>query len=77
MDLDQAVEVESPGRMARRARSRFERPHDQQDGIGADRRRLVELVGVDDEILAQDRQVAGGARGAQVIERAAEMRLDR
>ncbi len=29
---------------------------DQEDRIGAEDRRLDELVGVDDEVLAQDRQ---------------------
>ena len=48
---------------------------DQQHRVGAVDRRLVELVGVDDEVLAQDRQVAGGAGGAQVLERAAEVAL--
>ena len=32
---------------------------DQQDAVGADRARLVDLVGVDDEVLAQHRQLAG------------------
>ena len=36
-------------------------------------RGLDDLVGVDDEVLAQDRQAAGRARLAQVVERAAEV----
>ena len=51
-----------------------ERGDDQQHRVGAGRRRLVHLVGVDDEVLAQDRQRAGRARLAQVVERAAEVR---
>ncbi len=64
VDLDQAVEVEPAGLLVQRrqqlASSRAR--DDQQHGVGAVDRRLVELVGVDDEVLAQDRQVAGGAR---------------
>ena len=36
--------------------------------------RLVELVGVDDEVLAQQRQLAGRARHAQILQRAVEVR---
>ena len=50
-----------------------QRRHDQQHRIGARDARLVQLVVVDDEVLAQDRQRAGGARRAQVLERAAEV----
>ena len=46
--------------------------HDQQDRIRAHRARLVHLVMVDDEILADHRQRAGGARLAQVGFRALE-----
>ena len=41
-----------------RASLALERGDDQQDRVGAGDRRLVELVAVDDEVLAQDRQVA-------------------
>ena len=47
---------------------------DQQDRVGAGRRGLVELVAVDDEVLAQHRQLGGRDRLAQVVERAAEVR---
>ena len=60
VDLDEHVEVER-ARLARAgasSSSRLERGDDQQDRVGAGGRRLVELVGVDDEVLAQDRQVA-------------------
>ena len=40
---------------------------DQQDAVGAHRARLVDLVGVDHEVLAQHRQVAGRARLLQVV----------
>ena len=47
-----------PACLARAARSarRGERGDDQQDRVGAGRERLVHLVGVDDEVLAQERQ---------------------
>ena len=47
---------------------------DQEDRVRAGDRRLVDLVGVDDEVLAEDRQHRGGARLTQVVERAAEVR---
>ena len=76
VDLDQHVEVER-ARLAVQVGEVVvvERGDDQQDRVGAGRRRLVELVGVDDEVLAQDRQVGGRARRLQVLERAAEVRL--
>jgi hypothetical protein len=52
-----------------------QRGDDEQDRVGAGHRRLVDLVGIDDEVLAQDRQHARSARLAQVVERAAEMAL--
>ena len=70
VDLERALELVARRgpRRARRGRARapracsvgevvgVERGDDQQDRVGAGRRRLVELVGVDDEVLAQDRQ---------------------
>ena len=75
VDLDEHVEVER-ARLAvqlARASSGSQRGDDQQDRVGARGRRLVELVGVDDEVLAQHGQVRRRARGAQVVERAAEV----
>ena len=69
------------GRGRRRARRasrellRAQRAHHEQHGVGAGGLGLVELVGVDREVLAQDRQLGGRARLAQVGERAAEVRL--
>src|SRR5690606_20604609 len=40
--------------------------HDQQHAVGAEHARLVDLPGVDDEVLAQDRQRAGRACLLQV-----------
>ena len=51
-----------------------ERRDDQQQRVGARGRGLVDLIGVDDEVLAQDRQDRRRAGGAQVVERAAEVR---
>src|SRR5207237_459103 len=47
---------------------------DQEHGVGAGRPRLVQLVLIDDEVLAQDRQSARPAGEAQILERAIEMR---
>ena len=63
--LDQRVEARGPrGREQRRERRVGERRDDEQDRVGARRSRLGDLVAVDDEVLAQDRQLAGRARGA-------------
>ena len=46
---------------------------DQEDRVRAGRRRLIELVGVEDEVLTQHRQLRGRDRVTQVLERAAEV----
>src|SRR3569832_62534 len=43
-----------------------ERRDDEQDAVRADCARLVHLIGIDNEILAQRRQLAGGARLLQI-----------
>ena len=59
VDLDQAVEVEQPRLLVEQAEGVVvERADDQQHRVRAVDRGLVELVGVDDEVLAQDRQPA-------------------
>ena len=45
---------------------------DQQDGVGTGRPRLVDLVGVHDEFLAQHRDAHHRAHGGQVGKRTAE-----
>ena len=74
MDLDEAVEVERIrlGVELLQLLRRERRDH-QQRCIGLRRGRLVQLVAVEREVLAQDRKVGRRARGAQVGERAAEM----
>ena len=61
VDLDEHVEVERPAPRACSAPSalRLERGDDQQDRVGARGRGLVDLVRVDDEVLAQHGQVRG------------------
>ncbi len=49
--------------------------HDQQRQVGAGGPALDQLVGADDEVLAQHRHVDGRAHGAQVVEAAAETAL--
>lgn len=58
--------------MERREQRIVERRHDQQDEVGAGSPGLVDLVGVDDEVLAQQRGVDRGADGAQIGQAAAE-----
>ena len=66
VDLDQAVEVERRGLVPEQLQVLVgERRDDQQHRVGAGERRLPELVGVDDEVLAQDRQRGGGAGRAR------------
>ena len=48
----------------------IERGSDQQDAIGPQRAGLINLVGLDHEILAQHRQRASGTRFFQVVTRA-------
>ena len=48
----------APRACSARELARLERGDDQQHRVGAGGRRLVQLVGVDDEVLAQDRQRA-------------------
>ena len=55
------------------SRSRLQRGHDQQHGVGARRPGLEELVVVDHEVLAQQGQVARLAGLDQVVEAAAEV----
>ena len=75
VDLDEHVEVEAE-RLAVQLGEVLvaQRGDDQQDRVGARDGGLVDLVGVDDEVLAQDRQDGRAARRAQVVERAAEVR---
>ena len=47
---------------------------DQQHGVGPGDSRLQDLVGIEDEILAQQRQIDGRADLAQIVETALEMR---
>ena len=78
VDLDEHVEVERPClAVQREQRLGLERRDDQQHRVGAGGGGLVELVGVDDEVLAQHREVGRGARRHQVLERAAEVRRPR
>ena len=74
VDLDDRVEVERV-RLAQQVVEivGVQRGDDQQDRVRARHRRLVELVAVDDEVLAQDGQLGRRARLAQVVERAAEV----
>ena len=66
--LDQHIQAQVDG-------DRFQFQHlrirqggdDEQDCVGTDRARFDHLVGIDDEIFAQGRQIAGGARLRQIL----------
>ena len=51
-----------------------DRGDDEQDRVGADRAGLVHLDLVDDEVLAQHRELAGVPGAMEVVDRAAEVR---
>ena len=72
--LDQHVEAQRARVLTQRLQLLgSERRDDQQDRVGTGGSRLVQLVGIDDEVLAQQRQSAGLAGDAQILERAAEV----
>ena len=51
--------------------------HDDQDAVGAQRPGLVDLIGLEEEVLAEHRQRDGGAGGDEVLRRALEERARR
>ena len=51
----------------------FQHRGDQQNTIGAGRTRLMKLVGVEDKILAQKREVNGYTHVPQILKRAFKM----
>ena len=62
VDLDQRVETEPFGVLAQSREILVgERRHDEQHRVGPSDPRLVELIGVDHEVLAQQRQLDGVA----------------
>src|ERR1700691_21391 len=70
MDLHQHIHAERcSGAFELGRASVIDRSHDDQDAIGAGGTRLGHLVRIVHEVLAQDRQRAGGARDAQIVER--------
>ena len=69
VDLDQGVEAGLLGGLGELAQLGIrEGGHDQEDGVGAGDPRLPDLVGIDDEVLAQDGQQGGGTGPPQVLE---------
>jgi hypothetical protein len=75
VDLHDHVEVQRERLVVQRGELvGLQRGDDEQDRVGAGDRRLVHLVGVDHEVLAQDRQGRRGAGLLEVGERAAEVR---
>src|SRR6185295_1644582 len=73
VDLDEGAQVEGGGEVeAADEEVAVEGGGDEEDEVGAGGAGLEELVLVDDEVLAEDGDVDGGADSAEVIERAAE-----
>ncbi|MNM90401.1 hypothetical protein D3C81_1026610 [compost metagenome] len=67
MHFDQHVEVEVLGHRSQFRHARiFQGGHDQQDAVGTDGARFDHLVGIDHEVLADHRQLAGRAGFLQV-----------
>ena len=74
--LDQHGQAELAGLVVQPAQGVVvERGDDEQRQVGAGGAGLDQLVAGDDEVLAQHRDVDGGADGAQVVEAAAEAAL--
>ena len=78
MHFDQHIHAELERGVFERARLVVGKAgHDDQDGVGAPGARLVDLVGLEHEILAQRRQCRGVARRRQIFRRALERRARR
>ena len=76
VDLDEHVEPAAAGLIVQSDQlGCLEGGDDQQHGRGARGDRLIELVGVDDEVLAKQRQRARGVGLAEVLERSVEAAL--
>ena len=75
VDFDEHIEADFGGAIGKLAQLRIgQRRHDEQDAVGAREPRFENLVAVDDEILAQQRQLGAGPRRAQIGEAAAKIR---
>ena len=73
MHLDQHLQAQSAGVLMQRGQlDAVQRRDDQQHCVGAGRARLIQLVGIDDEVLAQRRQQRRPPRLLQVLEAAPE-----
>ena len=73
VDLDQHVEAEVVRGLVERARRLVvDRRHDDEDAVGAPGARLQHLIGIEEEILAQDRQRRRRARLDQMLRVALE-----
>ena len=73
MDLDEHVEAELARRLLEALRLVVgDRGHDDEDAVGAPGPRLVHLVGIEHEILAQRGEGGGVARGGEEFRRALE-----
>ena len=69
-DLGQYIEAERAGTGVKFAQQRIgQDPYDEQHGIGTQQHTLIELIGIDDKVLAQNRETDRVACGTQVIRR--------
>ena len=76
MHLDEHIEADLPSaeHILQKLGGR-EDARDQENGVCAEHARLEDLVLVDDEILAQERQIDERAHASQVLVRTEEMRI--
>ena len=73
MGFDQNVHLQVMGGDVERAGFAIvDAGHDDQDAVGAGGAGLVDLIGVEQEILAQGRRVGGGAGDGEIVQLALE-----
>ena len=71
--LDQRRQSQTQGQGVQGGQGRIvQGRHDEQDEVGARRARLPDLVGLDDEVLAEHRDPHRGPDGGQVLQRTPE-----
>ncbi len=73
MRLDQRLHAEAAGESQQLGKlGVVQQRADQEHGVCSGGARLVDLIGIEEEVFAQHGEVHGGANGTQVVERAEE-----